>query len=64
MSANSPAPQTQAATTELELSCQRRGELFARCFTRYADAMDQLTDALGQYDGLLRNGPKWGLRQH
>ncbi|MEM9753970.1 MAG: hypothetical protein AAF916_11390 [Planctomycetota bacterium] len=45
--------------TALERDCQRRGELFARCFSQYAEAMHQMTDALDRYESVLRDGPRW-----
>ena len=44
---------------ELVASCAARGELFNRCFAQYAQAMNQITDALDQYQGMLTNGPRW-----
>ena len=51
------APAT--ALTPLQEACRRRGALFADCFERYAAAMQQLTHALGQYETVLRDGPRW-----
>ncbi|MEM7577045.1 MAG: hypothetical protein AAF328_06165 [Planctomycetota bacterium] len=54
---NSASDQPQIS--ELELACLRRGELFARCFTRYAEAMNRLSHALDGYDASLRACSRW-----
>ncbi len=48
-----------AGLNAFERDCRRRGELFARCFGQYADAMHRMTDALGRYETVLRDGPRW-----